>query len=128
MPKEKPIKVNGPQKIKISSAANSEIKQRQSIDVPQKSQNPNTPKPTGGSTPPTTGGSAIESLLISIGSVETKVFALGQRLSQAPYSQRSEIERQLGELNLQLKRLQQQLEDARKAELNKSTPNKPKFR
>lgn len=80
------------------------------------------------------GGSAVvhsisfEKMLANIGSLESKILALSLKLSHVPASQRNKIEQQIGELRLQLIRLQQQMEEARKAELNKEKPIAKKWK
>lgn len=65
-------------------------------------------------------------LLEKIGSVELQMTALGIKLSNAPFSQRAEIERRIFELKTQIALLQQQLIEQKKAELNSG--NKDKFK
>lgn len=73
-------------------------------------------------------GNSHEALGISIASVAHKIFSLGLKLSQVPAEQRAQIEIQIAALKIQLEKMQQQLEEAKKAELNKGGPSKPKFK
>lgn len=65
------------------------------------------------------GGGSLESLQLSIGNLESKITALGMKLSQVPASQHAAIKAQIAQMRIQLMRLQQQLEDAKKASLNR---------
>jgi len=69
-----------------------------------------------------------ESALVSIGSLENKIYSLGVRLSQVPIEQRAQIQAQIAALKIQLERMQHQWAEAKKAELNKGGPSKPKFK
>jgi hypothetical protein len=60
-----------------------------------------------------------EKTLESIGSIENRILALGIKLSQVPTEQRAQLEKQIAELRMQLMRLQQQLEEEKKRELNR---------
>lgn len=121
-PKAKPIKVN----------SEPQVQQKQSIQPDtnniQKSQNMKNSNASGSSPSTVSGGNSLERLMANIGSLENRILALGIKLSQVPTEQRAQIEKQLAELKVQLMRLQQQLGEAKKAELNKDSPSKPKFR
>lgn len=73
-------------------------------------------------------GNSHEALGMSIASVAHKIFSLGLKLSQVPAEQRAQIEIQIAALKIRLEKMQQQLEEAKKAELNKGGPSKPKFK
>jgi hypothetical protein len=140
MPRGKLVKVTNVWKAEVNT--NAEVKQKLSNDVLQKAPMPlnmkpaqssailrgtQGPRPTGGIASPITNGSSTEILLINIGSIETEIFSLGQKLLQAPYSQRNQIERQLNDLKMRLQRLQHQLEEIKKYELNRNDKNKLKI-
>lgn len=73
-------------------------------------------------------GNSHEALGISIASVADRIFSLGLKLSQVPAEQRAQIEIQIAALKIQLEKLQQQLEESKKAELNRGGPSTPKFK
>lgn len=85
-------------------------------------------KPSHNSSTSIPSGSANESLMVGIGSLEDKIYALGVKLSQVPTEQRAQIQAQIAVLKIQLERMQHQLAEARKAELNKGGQSKPKFK
>jgi len=69
-----------------------------------------------------------EALGVSMASVENKIFSLGLKLSQVPPERKTQIEFEIAALKIQLAKMQQQLADAKIAELNKDSARKPKRR
>jgi len=122
-------------KSKISSGQSFEVKQPKAKDFAEDSQKnfENQPKEninnaqmrkSANSSQPlenlsTVQSGSVEKTLADIGSIENKILALGIKLSQVPTEHRSQIEKEIAELRLQLMRLQQQLEEEKKRELNR---------
>ncbi len=138
MPRKKRIaklkseKICGLPKVKMSSNPISEVKAKlntqPTADHSHKSQSPKKSKPAEGPSATVSRGSSNENLLISIGSMENRIFALGIKLSQVSSEQRIQIQIQIEALKIQLMRMHQQLAEAKKIELNKVRPNFAKFR
>ena len=132
IPKLKSEKVAGFPKVKMSSNHNSELKAKlntqPNANHSDKSQSPSKSKPTEGSSATVSSGNSNENLLISIGSMENKIFALGIKLSLVSIEQRAQIQSQIEALKIQVMRMHLQLAEAKKVELNKVRLNIAKFR
>lgn len=96
-----------------------------SIDsgIPKSTSSKSSEKPTQN----ISSGSSNQGLEINIGSIENKIFALGVKLSQVPIEQRAQIQAQISALRIQLIKMHHQMAEAKKTELNRTNPSKPKI-
>jgi hypothetical protein len=132
MPKDKRLNSVSSPSVKPSSKNIMATKPKENAQVsakhsskPQIQNNNQVPRT---STPSISSSGSNESMMISIGSLGNKIYALGVKLSQAPIEQRVQIQNQIASLRLQLTRLQQRAAEAKKAELNRTNPIKPKLK
>jgi len=132
MPKDKKLNSASSTSVKPSSKNIMATKLKENAQIsanhsskPQTQNNKQVPRT---STPSISSGGSNESMMISIGSLENKIYALGVKLSQAPIEQRAQIQNQIASLRLQLIRLQQQAAEAKKAELNRTNPIRPRLK
>jgi hypothetical protein len=132
MPKDKKLNpVNSPS-LKPNSKNTVATKPKENTQVSanhsSKPQVQNNKQVSQTSTPSISSGGSNESMMISIGSLENKIYALGVKLNQVPIEQQAQIKNQIASLRIQLTRLEQQAAEAKKAELNRANPIKPKFK